>query len=195
MQMDADGSNAEIFVHGVRNSVGFDFHPDNGNLFFTDNGTDWMGDDKPLCELNEVSEKGQHFGYPHCHSGLWLDDKFGENHNCDNFVKPLQNLGPHVAPLGMTFYTGQQFPDKYHKAIFIAEHGSWNRSTKIGYRVALVRLDEAGNSLGYEIFADGWLKDGKVWGRPADVMQLPDGSLLVTDDFADVVYRIVYDGV
>jgi len=192
-RMNADGSDAEVFVHGVRNSVGFDFHPDKGNLFFTDNGTDWMGDDKPLCELNEVTEKGQHFGYPHCHSGLWLDDKFGENHNCENFVKPLQNLGPHVAPLGMTFYTGQQFPAKYYKAIFIAEHGSWNRSTKIGYRIALVRLDEEGNSLGYEIFAEGWFKDGKVWGRPADVMQLPDGSLLVTDDFADVVYRIVYE--
>jgi len=194
MRMNADGSEAEIFAHGIRNSVGFDFHPITGNLFFTDNGTDWLGDDKPFCELNEAKQEGHHFGYPYCHSGKWLDDKFGKDKDCANYVPPVQNLGPHVAPLGMTFYTGQQFPEKYHHAIFIAEHGSWNRSSKIGYRIAMVRLDENGQSMGYEIFAKGWLQDGKVWGRPADVMQLPDGSLLVTDDFANAVYRIVYEG-
>lgn len=194
MRMNADGSEVEVFASGVRNSVGFDFHPTTNNLFFTDNGTDWMGDDKPFCELNEAKEKGQHFGYPYCHSGKWLDDKFGKEKSCDDYVIPVQNLGPHVAPLGMTFYTGKQFPEKYQNAIFIAEHGSWNRSKKIGYRVAVVRLDENGQSMGYEIFAEGWLQDGKVWGRPADVMQLPDGSLLISDDFANAVYRITYDG-
>jgi len=169
MRMNADGSEDEIYVRGVRNSVGFDFHPQTGNLFFTDNGTDWMGDDKPLCELNEAKQQGQHFGYPYCHSGKWIDDKFGKNKQCDDYVSPVQN------------------------AIFIAEHGSWNRSKKLGYRVAMVRLDGNGNSMGYEIFAEGWLQNGKVWGRPADVFSLPDGSLLVTDDFANAIYRIAYE--
>ena len=193
MRMNEDGSNLEVYAKGIRNSVGFDFHPTTNNLFFTDNGRDWMGDDVPFCELNTAPEQGLHFGFPHCHSGIWVDDKFGENKNCNDYVSPVQNLGPHTAPLGMTFYTGQQFPAAYQNAIFIAEHGSWNRSKKIGYRISMIRLDENGQSKGYEMFAEGWLADGKVWGRPADVFMMPDGSILITDDFADAIYRVSYE--
>ena len=193
MRMNKDGSNLEVYAKGIRNSVGFDFHPTTNNLFFTDNGRDWMGDDVPFCELNTAPKQGLHFGFPHCHSGIWVDDKFGENKNCNDYVSPVQNLGPHTAPLGMTFYTGQQFPAAYQNAIFIAEHGSWNRSKKIGYRISMIRLDENGQSKGYEIFAEGWLADGKVWGRPADVFMMPDGSILITDDFANAIYRVSYE--
>jgi len=193
MRMNADGSKLEVFAKGVRNSVGFDFHPVTKNLFFTDNGRDWMGDDMPFCELNTAAKNGLHFGFPYCHSGVWLDDKFGKNKNCEDYVSPLQNLGPHTAPLGMAFYKGTQFPETYNNAIFIAEHGSWNRSKKIGYRISMVRLDENGQSKGYEIFAEGWLDDGKVWGRPADVHMKNDGSLLITDDFANAIYRVTYE--
>jgi len=193
MRMNEDGSNLEVYAKGIRNSVGFDFHPTTNNLFFTDNGRDWMGDDVPFCELNTAPEQGLHFGFPHCHSGIWVDDKFGENKNCNDYVSPVQNLGPHTAPLGMTFYTGQQFPAAYQNAIFIAEHGSWNRSKKIGYRISMIRLDENGQSKGYEMFAEGWLADGKVWGRPADVFMMPDGSILITDDFANAIYRVSYE--
>lgn len=193
MRMDPDGKNAEIYARGVRNSVGFDWSPIDQTLYFTDNGRDWLGNDLPFCELNHAPKAGMNFGYPYCHSGLYLDPDIKSTKTCDDFTKPLQNLGPHVAPLGMIFYTGNQFPSEYKNAIFIAEHGSWNREEPLGYRVSMVRLDENGNSKGYEIFASGWLEEsGKRWGRPADIIMHPDGSILVSDDFGDMIYKISY---
>ncbi|MCC7327324.1 MAG: sorbosone dehydrogenase family protein [Burkholderiales bacterium] len=193
-RMNADGSGREIVARGVRNTVGFDWHPQTRQLWFTDNGRDWMGDDAPPCELNRVTRSGEHFGYPYCHGGTIADPEFGRQRACSEFVAPVQNLGPHVAPLGMRFYTGMQFPATYRNQVFIAEHGSWNRSQKIGYRVTLVRLDAAGRALRYEPFAEGWLDGQRAWGRPADVLVAPDGSLLVSDDGAGAIYRIRYKG-
>lgn len=185
----------EIYAHGVRNTVGFTWHPQTAELWFTDNGRDMMGDDIPPCELNHAPNAGMHFGYPYCHGGTIKDTEFGNKRPCSDFVAPAQNLGPHTAPLGLKFYTGNMFPDEYKHAIIIAEHGSWNRSKKIGYRLSMIRLDEHGKSKGYEIFADGWMDDDtqKVWGRPVDVLVLPDGSMLVSDDHANVIYRIYYE--
>jgi len=187
-----DGSGPEIVARGVRNTVGFDWHPETGHLWFTDNGRDWWGDDRPPDELNRLTRPGQHFGYPHVHGEGLLDPEFGEGYDPSAFKPPVQTLGPHVAALGMTFYTGTQFPDEYRGHVFIAEHGSWNRSTKIGYRVTMVRLNEAGVPTGYEPFATGWLRDGDNWGRPVDVLQTPDGALLVSDDQTGTIYRITY---
>ncbi|MBT1443350.1 PQQ-dependent sugar dehydrogenase [Shewanella sp. JM162201] len=176
---------------GVRNSVGFDFHPTTGELWFTDNGRDMMGDDMPSDELNRLSKRGQHFGYPYIHQGDTPDPEFGAGKRIEDYVRPEAKLGAHVAGLGMTFYTGKQFPQKYQGGIFIAEHGSWNRSSKVGYRIRFASLD--GNRVkSLETFADGWLQGENVTGRPADVMMLPDGSLLVSDDGYDRIYRIVY---
>ena len=191
-RMNPDGSGYEIVARGVRNSVGFDWHPRTKELWFTDNGRDWMGDDQPPCELNRATRAGQHFGFPYCHGGTIADPQFGAEHPCSAFAPPAQNLGPHVAPLGMRFYTGTQFPAAYRDQVFIAEQGSWNRSTKIGYRVTLVRLDGNGRAVNYETFAEGWLDGGSFWGRPADVLVAPDGSLLVSDDYAGAIYRIRY---
>ncbi len=188
-----DGSQMEIFARGVRNSVGFDWHPLTGELWFTDNGRDWMGDDLPPDELNHAPRKGLHFGFPYCHGGDIPDPEFGTKYPCDRFEPPAMKLGPHVASLGMRFYTGKQFPRQYWNQIFIAEHGSWNRSVPIGYRVTLVRLKD-NRAVSYEVFADGWLQNGERKGRPVDVEILPDGSLLVSDDYADAIYRIVYTG-
>ena len=193
-RMNPDGTGYEVIARGVRNTVGFDWHPRTKELWFTDNGRDWMGDDQPPCELNQLARPGQHFGYPYCHGGTIPDPEFGHQRACSEFVAPAQNLGPHVAPLGMRFYTGTQFPPAYREQAFIAEHGSWNRSTKIGYRVSLVRVDASGRATGYETFAEGWLDGGTVWGRPADVLVAPDGSLLVSDDYAGAIYRIRYRG-
>ncbi len=190
LRMDPDGSNLEIFAHGVRNTVGFDWHPDTGVLWFTDNGRDLMGDDIPPDELNRAPRAGLHFGYPYCHGGDIPDPEFGEKRSCNEFVPPAMKLGPHVASLGMRFYTGTAFPKSYHKQIFIAEHGSWNRTVPIGYRVTLVRVVN-GEAVEYTPFASGWLgENGEVRGRPVDVEVMPDGSLLVSDDRADRIYRI-----
>jgi len=151
-----------------------------------------MGDDLPPDELNHAPQKGMHFGYPYCHGKNIADPEFGKMRRCDEFTPPAKELGPHVAALGMRFYTGTMFPPEYRNQIFIAEHGSWNRSERIGYRVTLVRL-EGNRAVSYEPFAEGWLHDGKVWGRPVDVLVMPDGSLLVSDDYAGVVYRITYN--
>jgi glucose/arabinose dehydrogenase len=193
-RMNADGSSREIVARGVRNSVGFDWDPRTKEFWFTDNGRDLLGDDVPPDELNHVTKVPQHFGYPYCHGGDISDPEFGKQHPCSEFVPPAQKLGPHVASLGMRFYTGTQFPAAFRNQIFIAEHGSWNRSQKIGYRVTLVRLDGNGKAIAYEPFAEGWLQDGRVWGRPADVSVAPDGSLFVSDDTAGAVYRIRYRG-
>ena len=192
-RMRPDGSGVEVYAEGVRNTVGFDWHPETKALWFTDNGRDMLGDDLPPDELNTAPKAGMHFGFPYCHAGTIPDPEFGKGRPCSEFAPPARPLGPHVAALGMRFYTGSMFPPQYRRQIFIAEHGSWNRSQKIGYRVMLVRLD--GNKVvSYEPFAEGWLQGQSDWGRPVDVMVMPDGALLVSDDKADAVYRISYGG-
>ncbi len=196
-RMDPDGSNREIYAKGVRNTVGFTWHPETGDLWFTDNGRDLMGDDVPPCELNRASEAGQHFGYPFCHGGTIADPEFGDaEHPCANYVAPVQALGAHVAPLGVKFYTGNMFPKNYEGKVFMAEHGSWNRSLKVGYRITMVTL--SGNeAVSYEPFIDGWLNDATQdqFGRPVDLLFLKDGSMLISDDFADAIYRVSYVGI
>ncbi len=194
LRMNADGTGREVYARGIRNTVGFAWHPATGHLWFTDNGRDLMGDDLPSCELNHAPTPGLHFGFPYIHQGDLPDPEFGQGRRPDEFVKPAVNLGPHVAPLGIEFYTGTMFPEAYRNQAFIAEHGSWNRSKKIGYRVVLVRFDEAGEALGDEVFAEGWLQGEEQWGRPVDLETMPDGSLLLSDDQAGVVYRITHQG-
>jgi glucose/arabinose dehydrogenase len=191
-RMKPDGSGVEVFAHGVRNSVGFDWHPVTKELWFTDNGRDWLGDDQPPDELNHAPKKGMHFGFPYCHGGDIPDPEFGKERDCKEFTPPAMKLGPHVAALGMRFYTGSMFPEEYKNQIFIAEHGSWNRSIPIGYRITLVRLKD-NKAVKYEIFAEGWLQGKRAWGRPVDVQVMPDGALLVSDDKAGVIYRITYE--
>lgn len=192
-RMNPDGSDLERVARGIRNTVGFDWHPKTGELWFSDNGRDLLGDDTPDCELNRITAPNQHFGFPYCHAGNVADPEFGTR-PCEDFVAPVARLGPHVAPLGLRFYTGGQFPAEYRDNLFIAEHGSWNRSEKIGYRIKRVELNEDGSLKRQSVFAEGWLEDGEVWGRPADVLVAPDGSLLVSDDQAGAIYRISYEG-
>jgi len=192
MRMKPDGSELEVFASGVRNTVGFDWHPETKELWFTDNGRDWMGDDIPPDELNNAPKKGLHFGFPYCHGGDLSDPEFGKERPCSEFIPPAIKLAPHAAALGMRFYTGRMFPEEYRNQIFIAEHGSWNRSKKIGYRVSVVKL-KGNQAVSYEPFAEGWLQGQKSWGRPADVLVAPDGALLVSDDFANAIYRITYE--
>ena len=192
-RMNADGSNLEDVAYGIRNSVGFDWQPGTKRLWFTSNGRDLMGDDMPNDTLNEVTRIGQHFGFPYCHQGDTLDPEFGRGKRCSDYRAPALKLGPHVASLGMRFYTGHQFPASYRDAIIIAEHGSWNRTKKSGYRVMTVRL-QGDKVLSYEPLVTGFMQDEKAWGRPADVQMLPDGSLLISDDLAGAVYRVTYDG-
>lgn len=194
-RINPDGSDLEVVARGVRNTVGFDWDPTTGDLWFTDNGRDWMGDDRPPDELNHLTETGQHFGYPYKHGEDIWDPDFGEQgKEMDReFRAPVQELDPHVAPLGMIFYTGDMFPEEYKNQILIAEHGSWNRSDKIGYRITKVTLQN-GDTTSYEPFIDGWLQENDaVWGRPVDLLQLPDGSILISDDHSDVIYRITYN--
>jgi len=193
VRMKTDGTGFEIVARGVRNSVGMTWHPDTQQLWFTDNGRDNLGDNLPPDELNYAPRTGLHFGFPYCHGGTIPDPEFGRGHPCSNYTPPAQTLGPHVASLGLKFYTGTMFPAEYRKQIFIAEHGSWNRSTPIGYRISLVRLD-GNRAVKYETFAEGWLQGDRAWGRPVDVLELADGSLLVSDDTANAIYRISYKG-
>ena len=188
-----NGAGLEIFAKGVRNTVGFDWHPETGQLWFTDNGRDWLGDNFPPCELNHAPQKGMHFGYPYCHGSDIADPEFGGKYACTDFIKPAQNLGAHVAPLGMRFYTDDMFPEEYKNQILIAEHGSWNRSRKAGYRITSVKLKD-NKSVSYEVFAEGWLDEEKqeAWGRPVDLLVMPDGSLLISDDKANAIYRVYY---
>jgi glucose/arabinose dehydrogenase len=192
MRIKPDGSQPEIYAHGIRNTVGFDWDPKTHELWFTDNGRDWMGDNAPPDELNHAPKPGMNFGFPYCHGKDILDPEFGKGRSCSEFTPPAVELGPHHAALGMRFYTGTMFPKEYRGDIFIAEHGSWNSSRKVGYQVARVHF-EKGEPVSYEPFATGFLLPGeKVWGRPVDVLVAPDGSLLVSDDFAGAVYRISY---
>jgi len=191
IRVNPDGTERETFASGVRNSVGFTWHPETGDLWFTDNGRDMLGDDIPPCELNRAPRQGLHFGFPYCHGDDILDPKFGKKRDCANYTPPVQKLGPHVAPLGVKFYTGDMFPPEYRGQVFIAEHGSWNRSEKIGYRISLVRLD-GDTAISYEPFAFGWLQGQQVSGRPVDLIVKQDGSLLVSDDQAGKIYRISY---
>ncbi|MBD9677561.1 sorbosone dehydrogenase family protein [Pseudomonas sp. PDM18] len=191
-RMNADGSAREVVAYGIRNTVGFTWHPQTRQLWFTDNGRDMLGDDKPDDELNKVSKLGEDFGYPDCHQGDIADPEEGRK-PCSAFTPPVARLGPHVAALGLRFYTGEQFPAEYRNNLFIAEHGSWNRTQKIGYRVARIELNEDGTLKRQSVFAEGWLdKNGGVSGRPADVLVAPDGSLLVSDDQNGAIYRISY---
>ncbi|NAY90907.1 sorbosone dehydrogenase family protein [Muricauda sp. JGD-17] len=192
-RMDADGGNREIYAKGVRNTVGFTWHPETKEMWFTDNGRDLMGDDVPPCELNRITEPGQHFGYPYCHGGTVKDPEFGDQRPCSDFVSPVQPLGAHVAPLGVKFDTGSMFPTEYKGHAFIAEHGSWNRSSKVGYRVTLVKLNN-NEAVSYEPFIYGWLDEEKqeAFGRPVDLLFLEDGSLLISDDVGDAIYRVTY---
>ncbi len=194
-RMDLDGSNREIYARGVRNTVGFTWNKETGEMWFTDNGRDMLGDNYPPCELNKVTKPDQHYGYPYCHGGDISDPEFGSKYACEDFIKPMQNLGPHVAPLGLKFYDGDMFPEEYKGDIFIAEHGSWNRTKKIGYRITRVKIKD-NKSVGYEPFISGWLeKDiNDAWGRPVDVVILEDGSMLISDDYANVIYRVTYSG-
>lgn len=192
-RLDVQTGSVERVARGVRNSVGFDWHPLTGELWFTDNGRDMLGDDVPPDELNRLDRTGRHFGYPYCHGGTIPDPEFGHTRSCKEFVPPAQNLGAHVAALGMRFYTGRQFPAAYRNAIFIAEHGSWNRTRKSGYRIGVAHL-QGQRVVAYEAFATGWLQGESAWGRPADVLVMPDGSLLVADDLAGAIYRIAYRG-
>jgi len=188
IRMNKEGKNMEIYASGVRNSVGFDWHPETKELWFTDNGRDWLGDDFPPDELNKASKRGLHFGFPYCHGSNIKDPEYNTR-NCNEFTLPEVELDSHVAALGMKFYIGDMFPTNYKNKIFIAEHGSWNKKEKSGYRLTLV--DTLKKT--YEVFADGWMKNEKDWGRPVDILVMSDGSILVSDDKAGLIYRISYE--
>jgi glucose/arabinose dehydrogenase len=192
VRMNADGSEREIFARGVRNTVGFDWHPITKELWFTDNGRDLWADHLPPDELNRAPEAGLHFGFPYCHGNGLQDPELKPTKDCSEFTGPALELGAHVAALGMRFYTGEQFPVKYRGGIFIAEHGSWNRKDPLGYRIMFVNV-ENDKATSYEPFAQGWLRGSEVLGRPVDVLVMPDGALLVSDDKAGKVYRISHN--
>jgi len=190
-RMSPDGTGYEVFARGIRNTVGFDWHPVTKELWFNDHGRDMMGDDMPSCELNHAPRAGMHFGFPYCHQGDAPDPEFGAKHACSEFTPPVLKQGGHVAPDGLKFYTGTMFPPEYANRLFIAQHGSWNRTRKNGYRVMMVTLD--GSKVAkYEPFVEGWLSNEQHWGRPVDLLVMQDGSLLISDDFAGVVYRVTY---
>ncbi len=194
-RVDPKSGTVETYVQGVRNSVGFDWHPQTKQLWFTNHGRDWVSDDMPNDTLHTVSHKGMNFGYPFCHQGDFLDPEFGKGRSCKEFDPPTLKLGAHVAPLGMRFYTGKMFPAEYRNNIFIARHGSWNRSTKQGYDIYRV-VDENGKVVKSEPFLTGFLTDEKadppMWGRPVDLLQMKDGSLLFSDDYNGILYRVSY---
>lgn len=188
-RMNLDGSDLEVFAYGVRNSVGFDWHPVTGEFWFTDNGADNFGDNIPPDELNRVESNGQHFGFPYIHGKSFKDPNYYPKINNIVTTPPQWELPAHVAALGMRFYTGKSFPEYYRNGIFIAEHGSWNRSSKIGYRITFVKIEDS-SAVSYEVFADGWMINEEVWGRPADIEILKDGSLIVSDDLGGKIFRI-----
>jgi glucose/arabinose dehydrogenase len=191
MRMNPDGSELEVFARGIRNTVGFDWHPETKELWFNDHGRDMMGDDMPADELNRAPKPGLHFGYPYCHQGDTPDPQYGAKRSCSEFVAPELKQGGHVAPDGLRFYTGKMFPPQYRNRIFIAQHGSWNRSQKSGYKVVMVTLKDSRVERA-EVFAEGWKQGEQAWGRPVDVLVLRDGSLLISDDQTDAIYRVTY---
>jgi glucose/arabinose dehydrogenase len=194
MRVDPAKGVLETVALGVRNSVGMDFHPKTKQLWFTNHARDWLGDDSPNDTLHRVAKRMPNFGYPFCHQGDTLDPEYGKNRSCAEFDKPSAKLGAHIAPLGMKFYNGKMFPAEYQDNIFIAMHGSWNRTTKQGYNVMRVKVDEKGNASKPEPFLTGFLTDEKadppMWGRPVDVLVMRDGALLVSDDYNGILYRI-----
>ena len=191
-RINLDGSGAEVVARGVRNTVGFDWNPETRQLYFTDNGRDWMSEDVPEDELNRVTKVGEHFGAPYCLQGNIVDPEFGWGRSCSEFTAPVGLLGPHSASLGMRFYTGNMFPKSYKNAIIVARHGSWNRSKKVGGDVVVVKLNKDGTVKSTEPLITGFLEDNKYIGRPVDVMQMKDGSLLVSDDWNGAIYRVTY---
>ncbi len=193
IRMNPDGSGWQTVATGIRNTVGFDWQPGTHALWFTNNGRDLMGDDVPDDTLNRIDKLGENFGYPYCHAGNVPDPEFGKGHACSDYAQPALHLGAHVAALGMRFYIGQMFPPAYHGAIFVAEHGSWNRSRKSGYRVVVVHVGKDGKVLSSRPFLTGFLDGQKSLGRPVDVQPLRDGSLLVSDDYNGVIYRVTYE--
>ncbi len=191
-RINLDGSGAEKIAFGIRNTVGFDWHPKTHDIYFTDNGRDWLSEDLPNDELNRMTKTGQHFGAPYCYQGNVPDIEFGWGHNCSEFEPPAALMGPHAAALGLKFYTGTMFPAEYRGQLFVARHGSWNRSKKFGGDIALVRLNDDGSVKSVEPFVTGFLQNNSYIGRPVDVMNMPDGSLLISDDWNGAVYRLSY---
>jgi glucose/arabinose dehydrogenase len=193
LRMNADGHNRETYAYGLRSVQGLAWYPQTQELWFSDNGRNLLGDDLPPDEINRITKPGLDFGAPYCHAGSIPDPELGSPASCDGFVPPAAKLPAHVSPLGIAFYSGDQFPEPYHDRLFIAEHGSWDSSIPVGYRISTLTLDDDGKPHSYEVFAEGWLNaDGSFWGRPTDLLVVPDGSLLVSDDEAGVVYRISY---
>ena len=191
IRMNPDGTGFEEFAHGIRNSVGFTWNPQTKDMWFTENGRDEMGDDIPPDELNIAVKAGENFGYPYFHAGDIPDPEYGQGKKSTDYKFPAAKLTPHGAALGLKFYTGNMFPAEYHNQVFIAEHGSWNRSNPIGYRVMMATVE--GNTIkSYKPFIEGWLNNGEAWGRPVDILLLKDGSMLVSDDHANAIYRITY---
>lgn len=194
VRLNSDGSGFEILARGIRSSVGFDWQPETDALFFSDNGRDYLGDDLPPDELNQWTISGEHFGFPYCHGGDIPDPELSAGKKCRQFTAPVWKFKAHVAPLGLRFYRGKKFPDEFKNQLFVAEHGSWNRSEPHGYRVALVKFNQ-GKPVSEEIFITGWLtKNGTVLGRPVDILEMPDGSLLISDDKLGVIYKVEYKG-
>ncbi len=191
-RINLDGTGAEVVALGIRNTVGFDWNPETKQLYFTDNGRDWLSETIPEDKLNRVTKVGEDFGAPYCYQGNVLDPEFGWGHSCDDYTPPVGLLGPHAAALGMRFYTGNMFPKTYRNAIFVARHGSWNKSRKFGGDVAVVKLDKDGKVKSVEPFLTGFIDNNSYIGRPVDVLQLKDGSLLVSDDWNGAIYRITY---
>jgi glucose/arabinose dehydrogenase len=182
----------DTVARGVRNSVGMDFDPKTGDLWFTNNGRDWVSDDLPADTLHHASRANMHFGYPYCHQGDLLDPELGANHQCNEFDPPTLKIGPHVAALGMRFLTTDGLPEGYRHSILIAEHGSWNRNSKVGYQVVRVTLNDAREVVRQEPFVTGWLQGEEFWGRPVDVLELPDGSVLISDDYSGAIFQVRY---
>ena len=192
-RINLDGSGAEVVARGIRQIVGMDFSPITKQLYFTENSRDWLSEDIPEEKLNRLTQPGKdNFGYPYCHQGNIADQEFGWGHSCDEFTKPIALLGPHTAALGMRFYTGNTFPSEYRNAIFIARHGSWNRTKKIGGDIVVAKLSEDGAVKSIEPFITGFIENNNYVGRPADVEFVKDGSMLISDDFNGAVYRVTY---
>jgi glucose/arabinose dehydrogenase len=191
-RVNKDGTGFEYWALGVRNSVGFDWHPVSKELYFATHARDWLGDDSPSDRLDYAPRKGLHFGFPYCHQGDTLDPELGKGKSCNDYVKPILKTGPHVAGNGVMFYTGSMFPAEYKNRMLLAQRGSWNRNEKIGYRVMMVTLAGNGKVAKYEPFVQGWLQGQEIWGRPVYTTQMKDGSVLISDDYAGAIYRVSY---